>query len=127
MSLKSNFHTTENLLIERARLHGLVDFFWKYLPYTRDYVYQRISTILHIDDAHISDLNTEQIKQIAQQFQEDLADLAPCTSCKYGYQTPYGICMCSNPDVHGAYWLNPSNVIPERCKLYVQGHIPSEK
>jgi len=127
VSLKSNFHTTEDLLIERARLHGLVDFFWQHLPYTRDDVYQRISTILHTEDAHISDLNTEQIKQIAQRFQEYLADLAPCMSCKHGHQTPYGVYMCNNPDMHGAYWLNTANAVPERCKLYVPGHIPVEK
>ena len=53
MSLKSNFHTTENLLIERARLHGLVDFFWQHLPYTRDDVLGHLLPVGAGNDRHL--------------------------------------------------------------------------
>jgi len=127
VSLRSQFHTTEDLLIERAQLHGLVDFFWKHLSHTRDEVYQKISTILCIADAHISDLTSEQIKTVAESFQEDLANIAPCKSCKYGHKTSYGLIKCVHKDGHGAFWLKPDNALAERCSLYDEGHIPTEE
>ena len=127
MSLRSQFHTTEDLLIERAQLHGLVDFFWQQLSHTRDEVYQRISTILCIADAHISDLTSEQIKTVAEDFQEALADKAPCHSCKYGHKTSYGLYKCVHKDGCGAFWNKPENALAERCPLYVSGHIPSQE
>ena len=127
LSLCSKFHTTEDLLIERARLHGLVDFFWQQMPLTRDSVYQEISAILHIDNAHISDLNSQQIKEVAEKFHKYLDPIAPCSNCKHSHKTSYGIMLCNHPKGHGAYWLNDDSKSSERCSLNVPGHIPLEE
>ena len=124
MSLQSSFHTTDELLIERAQLHELVDFFWKYLPYTRDEIYQKMSTLLCIKDAHISDMSTEQIVQIAKAFHQELHQQAPCVQCKYQRATSYGIMMCNHPDMEGAFWKKKENAYVERCPCYDARNIP---
>ena len=128
MSLRTSFRTTEELLIERAQLHGLVDYFWQVLPNTRDDIYREMSTILCVDDAHISDLGSEQIAIVAEYFHNKLADIAPCSKCMHSHTTSYGLRLCKHADGHGAYWLQPQSALAERCKLYnAKGHIPSEE
>ena len=127
MSKRTNFHATEELLIERARLHGLVDIFWEVLPHTRDEIYKEMSTLLCTDDAHISDLDSEQITKVAEYFHKKIADIAPCHRCQYAHKTSYGVWMCDHPEGHGAYWHLPESRLAARCKLYVQGHIPTKE
>ena len=125
MSVSTNFHTTENLLLERKKLHELVDYFWQKMPYTRDAIYARISDLLGVPHAHISDMTTEQIKAVATSFQESLEEVAPCSSCLYRLSTTYGITYCQHQKMKGAYWLGMPNG-PERCKAYVPVNIPKQ-
>ena len=126
MSLRTAFHTTESLLLERKQLHYLIDFFWQRLPYTRAEVYARISSLLHMTEAHVSDLNTGQIRKVAASFQKDLEDVAPCQSCKFRHKTDYGINRCTHPEMGGAYWLNPTGSTG-RCQKYVQARVSKKR
>lgn len=126
MSLRTSFHTTESLLVERQQLHYLIDYFWQKLPNTRDAVYARISKVLGIQDAHVSDLTTEQIKRVAASFQQSLEEVAPCSKCKFRHKTAYGITKCLHPGMGGAYWLNPEGSIT-RCKHYVQAPVSHKR
>jgi hypothetical protein len=124
VSKVTKFHTTEALLLERAQLHRLVDYFWKVLPNTRDAVYKEMATSLSVPEIHISDMDTEQIKVVAEGFQSKLDGFAPCAECRYGHLTSYGLWKCLHPKGEGAYWNRPDNA-HRRCD-YVQGDIPSK-
>ena len=126
MSLRTAFHTTESLLVERKQLHYLIDFFWQKLPNTRDAVYARVSKILGMHDAHVSDLTSDQIKCVAVSFQKSLSEIAPCSECQYGRKTSYDIWKCLHPSMGGAYWLNPEGIIT-RCKYHVPASVPDKR
>ena len=119
----TRFHATEALLLERAELHRLVDFFWQYLPYTRDEVYQMISTSLSVPDIHISDMSSEQIREVATTFHQKLSEYAPCQSCKHARLTGYGIYVCNSSI--GAYWKQTDS-ITGKCTQYVPRDLPSK-
>ena len=123
MSSQSRFHTTPDLLIEREQLHQLVDFFWQVLPNTRDEIYRKMSAFLCVDDAHISDLDSQQIRIVASKFQKELKSLAPCSKCKYHRQTSYGILMCNHRLGCGAFWQQPESKLGGKCKYYVSRHL----
>ena len=123
VSEATKFHVTEALLLERAKLHGLVDYFWKVLPNTRDEVYQMISASLSVPDIHISDMTTEQIREVAKTFQEKLYLFAPCANCKNSRFTDYGMYLCNKSE--GAYWERSDNV-HRKCDYYVPRDIPVE-
>jgi len=124
VSEATKFHATEELLIERAQLHRLVDYFWQVLPNTRDEVYAEMAASLSVPAIHISDMTTEQIKVVAEGFQNKLAGLAPCADCRYGRTTAYCLLLCTHPQGEGAYWNRPDNA-HRRCD-YVQGDFPTE-
>ena len=120
VSETTKFHTTEALLIERAKLHELVDYFWVILPHTRDDVYQMIATSLAVSDVHISDMDTDQIRQVAEFFHNKLAEWAPCETCKHGRRTSFGVYQCPYP-----YWCRPENS-HRKCDYFVPRNISSE-
>ena len=120
----TKFHATEALLLERAELHKLVDFFWQHLPYTRDEVYQIISTSLSVPNIHISDMTTEQIREVATTFHQKLSEFAPCSICRHARLTDYGIYACDSPI--GAYWKQPDS-ITGKCNQYVPRDLPSKR
>ena len=126
MSSKTNFHTTEDLLVERKRLHELVDFFWQKLPYTRDEIYDKMSDLLGVEDAHISDMTTEQIQKIAAAFQKELEAAAPCYCCLYRLPTSYGIMRCQHKEMRGAYWNGPVDGTT-RCKHHVPVNLSAKR
>lgn len=119
----TKFHVTEALLLERAELHKLVDFFWQYLPYTRDDVYRMMSASLSVSDAHISDMTTEQIREVAKAFHNKLSAYAPCASCKHARLTRYGIYACGCKE--GAYWKR-ADIATRKCNNYVPRDLPSQ-
>ena len=124
MSKVTRFHTTEALLLERAQLHQLVDYFWQVLPNTRDEIYKEMATSLSVPEIHISDMTTDQIKVVAEGFQSKLAELAPCAECRYGHLTNYGLWKCLHPKGEGAYWNRPGNA-HRRCD-FVQRDLSSK-
>lgn len=124
MSIKTNFHTTEELLIAREKLHELIDYFWQVLPNTRTEVYQKVGQILNTTDTHVSDMSISKIKRVAKAFQTELESLAPCSSCKYRKKTKYGVVRCLHEKMNGAFWLNRSQ---DRCKHYVPIHLPAKR
>lgn len=119
----TKFHATEALLLERAELHKLVDFFWQSQPYTRDVIYQMISTSLSVPSIHISDMTTEQIREVATFFHNKLSESAPCASCSHARLTNYGVYKCNCEQ--GAYWERPDNA-QRKCDYYVPRDLPSE-
>ena len=116
MSEVTRFHVTEALLLERAELHQLVDYFWKVLPHTRDEIYKEIAASLSVPDIHISDMTTEQIEEVATTFHAKLWPYAPCKDCAYSHLTSYGIYRCYSSE--GPYWERPDN-INRRCDYFV--------
>ena len=114
VSRVTKFHTTEALLLERAQLHRLVDYFWQVLPNTRDEIYREMAASLSVPEIHISDMDTDQIKVVAEVFQAKLAGLAPCADCRYGHLTSYGLWKCLHPKGEEAYWNRPDNA-HRRC------------
>ena len=124
MSLETNFHTTEELLIAREKLHELIDYFWKILPNTRTEVYQKVGKILNTKNTHVSDMCMEKIKKVAKAFQKELEELAPCSTCQYRKKTKYGAIRCLHEKMNGAFWLNHSQ---EKCKHYVPIRLPAKR
>ena len=124
MSIQTNFHTTEELLIAREKLHELIDYFWQVLPNTRTEVYQKVGQILNTTNTHVSDMSISQIKKVAKAFQTELEDLASCSSCKYRKKTKYGVIRCLHEKMNGAFWLNHSQ---DRCKYHVPIHLPAKR
>lgn len=123
MSEATKFHVTEALLVERAELHRLVDYFWKVLPHTRDEVYKEIAASLYGEIVHISDMTTEQIKEVATAFHEKLWPYAPCKDCAHSHLTEYGVFRCYSGK--GPYWERPDN-IHRRCDYFVPRVISNE-
>lgn len=125
VSRVTKFHTTEALLLERAQLHRLVDYFWQVLPNTRDEIYREMAASLSVPEIHISDMDTDQIKVVAEVFQAKLAELAPCAECRYGHLTSYGLWKCLHPKGEEAYWNRPDNA-HRRCD-YVSRDLSTER
>ena len=122
MSEATKFHVTEALLLERAALHRLVDYFWKVLPHTRDEIYKEMAASLSVPEIHISDMTSEQIKEIARTFQEKLSCYAPCRDCAHARETSYGMYACNRCQ---PYWERPNNAF-RRCDFYVPRVVSNE-
>ena len=96
MSQKTNFRTTPHLLFEREALHGLVDTLWQDGVLNRNGVYQIMAETLGKDSVHISDMTTEEMKQIVQKMQPMVAKHLNriCHCCKHGYPSTLGLYVC---------------------------------